>query len=36
MDGVKIISNQKTNPLIINFKQDYISFDQNKQKNQPD
>ena len=32
MDGVKIISNQKTNPLIINFKQDYISFDKKQTK----
>ena len=28
IDGVKIISEQKSNPLIINFKQDYISFHQ--------
>ena len=29
IDGVKIISEQKTNPLIINFKEDYISFNNN-------
>ena len=32
IDGVKIISNDKRNPLIINFKQDYISFDQQHTK----
>ncbi|MDC3063944.1 LptF/LptG family permease, partial [Alphaproteobacteria bacterium] len=29
IDGIKIISEQKSNPLIINFKEDYISFNKN-------
>ena len=32
IDGVKIISEQKSNPLIINFKEDYISFNKNSIK----
>ena len=32
IDGVKIISKQKSNPLIINFKEDYISFNKQKTK----
>ena len=34
IDGVKIISEQKFNPLIINFKQDYISFNKKNDKQQ--
>ncbi len=34
IDGVKIISEQKLNPLIINFKQDYISFNKKNDKKQ--
>ena len=34
IDGVKIISEQKSNPLIINFKEDYISFNNNNSKKQ--
>ena len=32
IDGVKIISEKKSNPLIINFKEDYISFNKNSIK----
>ena len=32
IDGVKIISEQKSNPLIINFKEDYISFNNKNTK----
>ncbi len=32
INGVKIISKQKSNPLIINFKEDYISFKKNNEK----
>ena len=32
IDGVKIISEQKSNPLIINFKEDYISLNKNNTK----
>ena len=34
IDGIKIISEEKTNPLIINFKEDYISFSKNNSKKQ--
>jgi lipopolysaccharide export LptBFGC system permease protein LptF len=34
IDGVKIISEQKSNPLIINFEQDYISFNKKNEKKQ--
>ena len=34
IDGVKIISEQKSNPLIINFKQDYIVFNKKNKKQQ--
>ena len=34
MDGVKIISEKKSNPLIINFEEDYISFNSKKTKKQ--
>ena len=34
VDGVKIISEKKSNPLIINFKEDYISFNKNNSKKQ--
>ena len=34
IDGVKIITEQKSNPLIINFKEDYISFNKNNSKKQ--
>ena len=34
IDGVKIISEQKSNPLIINFKEDYISFNKKNSKKQ--
>ena len=34
IDGVKIISEQKSNPLIINFKEDYISFNKTNSKKQ--
>ena len=33
IDGVKIISEKKTEPLIINFKEDYISFNKEYTKN---
>ena len=32
IDGIKIISKEKSNPLIINFKEDYISFKNNNTK----
>ena len=35
IDGVKIISEQKSNPLIINFKEDYISFNNKYTKKIP-
>ena len=34
IDGVKIISEQKSNPSIIKFKEDYISFQKNNSKKQ--
>ena len=35
IDGIKIISDQKSNPLIINFKEDYVLFNKKNTKKQP-